>query len=75
MEHLSSEDAGLVSKTDLAVMITIAPEVAESVGKEADLENWKQVSTYIKDKRMEIFEHWGLVKSLRQILGVGLITG
>ncbi|KAF8448224.1 hypothetical protein BGX38DRAFT_598235 [Terfezia claveryi] len=57
VEHLSGEDSGLVSKTNPVGMITIVPELAESVEKEVDPEDWKQVSTFVEDKRMEVTGH------------------
>ncbi|RPB29243.1 hypothetical protein L211DRAFT_263815 [Terfezia boudieri ATCC MYA-4762] len=51
------EDSGLVSTTNPVGMITIVPELAESVEKEVDPEDWKQVSTFIEDKRTEVTGH------------------
>ena len=56
IEYLSDKDLGLVPETDPAGMITIGNLSNEDLGlvseinlveKDADPENWKQMSTYI----------------------------
>ena len=38
-------------------IVTIAPKLVEPVETKADPENWKQISTYIEDKEMEVTGH------------------